>query len=731
MHPEASLTARWLKSVFSIERCTSPARLPVFLCPALQRAPFSSSSRGHRQLNGRHFQSRRLHAQAAAHSPSDSEPLRMPNPQRTLPVQCSGCGALSQTTTPGLPGYFNLNQRSVAEYLGIVEPKTRLPHRDDELLKNILSDVDLQELKEQGVDLRGLFNEDESITNAPLEEEDVDPEELAKESETEPAPPAGDPVPICERCHGLIHHNTGTPIFHPSVESLRETIHESPYKYNHVYHVLDAADFPMSLVPRIDQLLEAMPLRSHNRRSRASKFFADKKTEISFVVTRADLLGARKQDVDHLMPYLRQVLRDALGRSGRDVRLGNLRCVSAKRSWWTRELREEIFERGGAGWMVGKANVGKSNLFSAVFPKGRMGLEDKPLKHDISVDLFQDAEAAGKEDANIAKESLDGEDEYSLLPPLQPEEAYPAMPIVSSLPGTTASPIRLAFGGGKGELIDLPGLPRSDLESHVQEEHRGSLIMRKRITPEQVSIHPGKSLLLGGFIRITPRTPDLVFLSYNFTPLKEHLTSTDKAIRVQTRTDSPYVENISLPEASEDIRLAGSFELRYDVTKERAGPLTRKNALNLPPEKLPFRTLAVDILIEGCGWVEMVAEVRRKHFVLPPPRPRTPPPLTPSPKKSKGSYGEPVLLKTLDLFGTAPEPEPLLPPPPQQPQPEPESFWPIVDVFTPEGRFVSSRRPMNAWLINKPKQIHLKKRPRRSMKSAKKREKVARHSQSS
>ncbi|KAK4454957.1 hypothetical protein QBC34DRAFT_445307 [Podospora aff. communis PSN243] len=695
MQPGRMLSARLLKSVFSLERCTSPARLPVFLCPALQRAPFSIGSLGHRPLTRRHVQTRRLHAQAAAHSPSGAEHLHTPKP-RLLPVQCSGCGALSQTTTPGVPGYFDLQRRSVAEYLGIAEPKPRLPRKDDEIIKSALTDADLEELKDQGVDLLGLVKDDEETA------------------------PLNDRAPVCERCHGLIHHSRGTPIFHPSVESLRETIHESPYKYNHVYHVLDAADFPMSLVPRIDQLLEAMPLRSHNRRSRASKFIADKKTEISFVITRADLLGARKEDVDHLMPYLRQVLRDALGRSGRDVRLGNLRCVSAKRTWWTRELKEEIYQRGGAGWMVGKVNVGKSNLFSAVFPKGRMGLEDKPLKHDISVDMFQTLEASGKQEADGGKVLLEGEDEYSLLPPLQPEEAFPAMPTVSSLPGTTASPIRLAFGGGKGELIDLPGLPRSDLESFVQEEHRRSLIMKKRITPEQVSITPGKSLLLGGFIRITPRTPDLVFLSYNFTPLKEHLTSTDKAIRIQTRTDPPNVENISLPEASEDIRLAGSYELRYDVTKARGGPLTRKNALNLSPEKLPFRTLAIDILIEGCGWVEIVAEVRRKHFTMPPPLPLTPPVPSPSPKKSKGSYEEPLLLRTLDLFGTAPDPEPLLPAP-RQPEPEPEPIWPVIDVFTPEGRFVSSRRPMNAWLMNKRREVRVRKRPRRSMKSTKRR----------
>jgi len=65
-----------------------------------------------------------------------------------------------------------------------------------------------------------------------------------------------------------------------------------------------------------------------------------------------------------MMPYLTTVLRDALGRSGKDVRLGNVRCVSAIRGWWTPTLKEEIFKRGGGGWMVGKVNVGKSQFLT-------------------------------------------------------------------------------------------------------------------------------------------------------------------------------------------------------------------------------------------------------------------------------------------------------------------------------------------------------------------------------
>ena len=675
-----TVCSRWLRNVFSLGRDIPPTRLPLFLCPALQTSQAESRYGIFRRRNLPLIQTQKLHAQTQTQTASEVESTQHHNvdkePAKALPFQCSGCGALAQTTVPDLPGHFDLQRRAVKQYLGL-EKRDEAPSkpRKSDVLSGILDHVNLDELQSQGVNLSGIVPEPKRV-----------------------ALPSSELAPICDRCHHLLHHNTGAPIYHPSVDSLRETIFESPFKYNHIYHVLDAADFPMSLVPRIAQLLDTAPLRSHNRRSRSAKYYADRKTELHFIITRSDLLAPTKDQVDGLMPYLRDTLRDALGRSARDVRLGNVRCVSAKRSWWTKELKDEIYDRGGAGWMVGKANVGKSNLFSAVFPKGRM--DDSVSRHNISVDL-ELVEALGRYTAGRKEEMGANDDGLSLLPPVQPEIPYPAMPLVSPLPGTTASPIRLSFGSGKGELIDLPGLPRSNLDSYVQVEHRASLIMRKRIVPEQQTLKPGKSLLLGGFIRLTPQNPSLVVLAYNFTPLKDHVTSTEKAVGIQQRTSPVNVENISTPEASEKIKLAGSFQLRHDVTKQRAGPLTRKNSVNLTVEQLPFRVLAIDILIEGCGWVELVAQVRSRDL-----EPRL------ARRKEEVDDFNPERLESLDL--SIPEPQPS------------EPNWPVIDVFTPEGRFVTSRRPMNGWLLNKPRQTKTMKRPRRSMKGAKRMAKARR-----
>ncbi|KAK5169971.1 hypothetical protein LTR04_005425, partial [Oleoguttula sp. CCFEE 6159] len=612
-------------------------------------------------------------------------------PTRALPLSCPGCGAASQNIAPNEAGYYTITRGGVKSYL-----------KDDTTgIEEDIFDTSLRNANEDV--LRTLGLQDASAT-------------------------------------------AGVSIYHPSIESIEDTIAESPHKYNHIYHVLDAADFPMSLIPNLQRKLSLSPLRSQNRRAKSHKFVRGRTAEVSFIITRSDLLAPQKEQVDRLMPYLTQVLRDALGSSGENVRLGNVRCVSSKRGWWTKEVKEAIWERGGAGWMVGKVNVGKSNLFEVVFPKGR--------NHDVNIDRLRSA--AGRTDArdttltaNVIEtpevslsqdsdfdvspisslsvgsdvdtnhklrrlvsqpqdnvpleESLEEDDVGVLLPPAQTETAYPVMPIVSSLPGTTASPLRIPFGGGKGELIDLPGVARSNLEKYVRPEHRQDLVMRSRVTPEQHTIKPGQSLLLGGLIRITPTTPDLVFLAFPFVPLDPHVTSTEKAIGIQTgerNTSLPVIAELS---AGTKIASAGIFQLKWDVTKQRAGPLTSPSAVKLKADRLPFVVYSADVLIEGVGWVEIVAQKRRSKQV-------------PSEAQREVSTYSPVGSADEGVGNTGASDDLA------SAASTKESEFPTLEIFSPKGQFVAIRRPMNAWLLGGKKHVpesKQKQRPRQSMRSVK------------
>lgn len=520
-----------------------------------------------------------------------------------------------------------------------------------------------------------------------------------------PASEKSAPTPVCNRCHDLLHHHTGISIVHPTIESIQSIISESPYKYNHIYHVLDAADFPLSLIPQLQRYLSLTPQRSQNRRSKISRFYHGRKADMSFIITRSDLLAPTKEQVDAMMPYLLEVLRDALGASARDVRLGNVRCVSSKRGWWTKKLKEDIWNRGGGGWMVGKVNVGKSNLFECVFPKGRNEeVNFKTLRgtarqsevdsstiatESVNPSVQQDMEPLHESElsADLEEEPLQ---ENALLPPAPSEQSYPVMPIVSSMPGTTASPIRLLFGGGKGELIDLPGLSRGNLENYVINNHKPDLVMRHFLKPEQFVLKPGQSLLLGRLFRITPITPGVTILAYPFIPFQGHVTSTEKAIEIHAQRLPSGVPTITKPGVGDKMSSAGIFHLRWDVTRKRAGPLTAPAAVGLNPKVLPFTIFSTDILIEGCGWVELVAQVRKRD------------------SESRNN--------TMNNGAAT------------------EETFPRVEIFSPEGRHIGARRPMGAWLLSARKRIAAHKgtiRPRRSMKGFKKSLKLAKSQQES
>ena len=649
----------------------SPLLESLFLCPIL-----ASCTSGSHNFGRRHPQSRRhrLHSDAASQS--------SPNPSQLLclPRSCPGCGAFTQSVSPEQPGFYGTNRKSVKAFIYSNGQRVgNEPNGESKIFERVLGAADTFLLSQMGVQGRagGPGNESHS---------QIHEHSLNHQSNTDTGRESSKDVstPVCNRCHDLLHHRIGHPITHPTIQSIHDIIAESPYRYNHIYHVLDAADFPLSLIPSLQRSLQLAPQRSLNRRAKTSHHQYGRKAEMSFIITRSDLLAPKKEQVDGLMPYILQVLRDALGGSAASVRLGNVRCISSKRGWWTKQVKEDIWNRGGGGWMVGKVNVGKSNLFESVFPKGsngghNIGSLQLPAQQKVRRDSLSPHENA---QMNQTTQKLPDEQniqlpEDCLLPPAPPETPYPVLPLVSSLAGTTASPIRVPFGGGRGELVDLPGLARGDLGNFVTDNHKLDLVMRHRIKPEQLVIKPGQSLLVGGLLRLTPTTPNLVFLAYPFVPLRCHVTSTERAIAIHTQHEDCDEPTPAKPGIGSRMRSAGSFSLKWDVTKQRAGPLTKAAAAGLNPKILPFIVFSADILIEGCGWIELVAQVR---------------------KRDMGNGLEPG-----QLFDIRP--------------------YPRIEVSSPDGGHVGVRRPMGIWSLCGEKHMSSSKtpvRPRRSMKGFKK-----------
>ena len=468
---------------------------------------------------------------------------------------------------------------------------------------------------------------------------------------------------MCGRCHALLYHNDlkQRPIVHPTISTVRNFLEESPHRRNHIYHVLDAADFPMSLIPNIASVFD-IAVRSQNRRAKSHRWAGEQNNRMSFIITRADLIAHSKKELDQMMPYLQNVLRDALGKFGENLRLGNIRCVSARQAWWTKQLKDEIYQNGGGGWLVGKVNVGKSQLYEAVFPKGYK-------------EVLRKTDGTQQESKEVELDSS-----HPLLPPLPEEEKYPPMPTVSQLPGTTALPIRNLYGNGRGELIDLPGLPRDGLYEAVNPETAPYLYHARRISAKQTTILPGgNSLLISNLIQIKPTDPSLTILAAPFVPMRCSIRSNDSATSILNQTQPAtsaenIARNLARSEIASAITSAGTFKLAYNITKERSGPLTRRDAAFLHPSTLPFEIFGADILIEGVGWVELSCQVRKRFLE---------------------ELGDP-------------------------------RWRPEVEVFSPYGKYIGIRRPMNAYLHigARPKpRSQRTQRPRRSMKGVKKEQK--------
>ncbi|KAL9620609.1 MAG: hypothetical protein Q9160_004863 [Pyrenula sp. 1 TL-2023] len=626
-----------------------------------------------------------------------------------LPTTCPGCGAFSQTSQSDRPGCYTTKRGVVKAYIARQRNQKSLegqPSSEDEISKEEhpsedrkagtveSSDNFFSEFSDKPAGKKNEREYTKNPTSKRSTSESKSKKSVHKKSSPEDSIVAEESTdddfktPFCDRCHDLIYLSEGVPISHPGIQSIADTIASSPHRRNHVYHVIDAVDFPLSIVPGLFNVLSLVRQRTQNRRAKDPKFKSkDHDATVSFIITRSDLLAPDKGQVDRMMPWFIEHLRDALGSHGEGARMGNVHLVSAKRGWWTPQLKDELKKRGGANWMVGKVNVGKSNLLEVLLPKGMFGHSAEMIAN-LESDLPDD---------NYSKSSIP-------LPPPQPLTPTPTLPLVSALPGTTASPIRLPFVtyapsiAGRGELVDLPGLERSLLSTHVEHMFHKHLVMVTRPRPTKLTIKPGQSLLIGGgMVRITPIIPknrgrgltntnleldnseddglaDMSIMAYDFLPagLGTHVTATEKAVSHQLKENKIHdIENVLKAGSASTIRSAGVFELDTNVTRKSAEKVLRAG---MKADRLFFKIFSTEILVEGVGWIELAVSVRRGFTA---------------------------------------------------------TGWPIpkVEIFTPEGKFIGCRRPLEIWSMleaDLPKSIKDRRKHAKSVQSARVRRKKRR-----
>lgn len=163
-----ALSSRWLRSALSIGDRAALSEVPVYLCPSLMAAPTRHTlAPANARQNLSYRQRRCVHVETTTASETSNVPETPAPPPvsdgkfdelaRKLPLLCSGCGALSQTNEPGLPGYYDVKRKTLRESLTDEKEMVKKPAReDDSIVEAALKNLGEDKLSELGLDPRAL-----------------------------------------------------------------------------------------------------------------------------------------------------------------------------------------------------------------------------------------------------------------------------------------------------------------------------------------------------------------------------------------------------------------------------------------------------------------------------------------------------------------------------------------------------------------------------------------------
>jgi hypothetical protein len=321
--------------------------------------------------------------------------------------------------------------------------------------------------------------------------------------------------PVCTRCHNLLHHEEAPPLpSYPTIRTLANLLIATPHTQNHIYHLIDAADMPMTLQPQLMSYL-------HNQLPK-EKF---RNLTISYIITRCDLLVHQRGMLSGLESRMKEIIKSALPPNAKLESVGpfrennRLHFVSSRSGWGIGRLKEEVMNRKGGVWFFGGVNTGKSSLIRDLWPEGAtlqpVTTEDARefdlLQNEDQVEEISDIEWARERARREFKKEREREDSdepdidelETLITQKQYEEVQKrkpppipnhVAPTVSRIPGTTAGPLRIVLKEEVGrklkkttELVDLPGLKRwvgmgdGGLLKYVMPELRKDVFMDQRV----------------------------------------------------------------------------------------------------------------------------------------------------------------------------------------------------------------------------------------------------------
>eukprot|EP00624_Nannochloropsis_granulata_P001154 evm.model.NODE_1531_length_19035_cov_17.377516.6 len=364
---------------------------------------------------------------------------------------------------------------------------------------------------------------------------------------------------ICQRCHKLKHYGEVEDSLRPgwtdnealTPERFRELVSVIRKKRCAVVCLVDIFDFHGSLLYNLPRIVGENP--------------------VLIVVNKADLLPT-----DFSEERIRIWVKQELEKVGmKEVTTRHIHMVSCKTGANVKPLLRAMKllarQRKRDLYVIGAANVGKSTFINRLIELGRSG---------------------GDRERNAKKKSKKKKQDPS-------KAGGTSLVTTSPLPGTTLNFIEVDLGD-KVSLYDTPGLilPHQ-ITTLLNTEELKAVIPQKRINHVTLRLKEGKSVLLGGLVRLDMvEGRPFLFTFYVSNDVKLHQTGTDRADEFLEK----HIGDLVFP----------------PFTQERRAEMGPWVARDFDIEGTGWKTSAIDIVISGLGWISITGALNCKVRVMAP-----------------------------------------------------------------------------------------------------------------
>ncbi|KAJ1890113.1 nitric oxide associated protein 1 [Kickxella alabastrina] len=499
---------------------------------------------------------------------------------KTKVPQCPTCGAAFQTERAGAPGYLNdqkwrqMNQANLVQGLPTIEgatlgESTIIPalaeHSagdvvdkgsepkvlSDEEYQNAIKNLDDPDLRAifSGEAMPGFVDPNNMVAEPMAEDPEAGAEKNSKKAEPHSAIVAsrlkrraeqGRDRIVCQRCYKLMHHNQIDNPWKQDIVSDPRSLKFMRYRTNLLAVVVcDIFDLPGSLIPNLGE-------------------FIGERHPVIIVANKADLLP-KDYHQERVIMWFKRFAKDL------NLNIQSIHLVSSLKNLGTRELAADITERRRAGqdiYMVGRANVGKSELINALLRISMGGYKHKVLASHVPGTTM----------------GLSGV-------PLR-HFAKALVPVEGARPQDRQS-----------NLYDTPGVfSNKSLLSFLNNNELKMAMCSKRITPFTYILNHGQSIMLGGLGRIDlVDGPEYVYVTV-FSNIHPHFTRTQRAVELTERLEAGEKTFLRPPIGDED-RLKSFPKSKLAVEHTFEG--THKQHATL------------DVAFAGIGWVAITGQFPR------------------------------------------------------------------------------------------------------------------------